>query len=63
MLEAIRSRLPGIYACCSYDILPELKEFERTSTTVVNAYLGPILDEYLARLTDGLRSGASATRP
>lgn len=53
-LEAIRERLPGVYACCSYDILPELKEFERTSTTVVNAYLGPIVDRYLSSLTERL---------
>jgi N-methylhydantoinase A len=53
-LEAIREALPDVYGCCSYDILPELKEFERTSTTVVNAYLGPIVDRYLASLTDRL---------
>jgi N-methylhydantoinase A len=53
-LQAIREALPGVYACCSYDILPELKEFERTSTTVVNAYLGPIVDRYLASLTERL---------
>jgi N-methylhydantoinase A len=51
VLAAIREALPDVYACCSYDILPELKEFERTSTTVVNAYLGPIVDRYLSRLT------------
>jgi N-methylhydantoinase A len=54
VLEAIREALPGVYACCSYDILPELKEFERTSTTVVNAYLGPIVDRYLSSLTERL---------
>ena len=53
-LRAIREALPDVYACCSYDILPELKEFERTSTTVVNAYLGPIVDRYLASLTERL---------
>ena len=54
VLERVSSELPEVYACCSYDILPELKEFERTSTTVVNAYLGPIVDRYLAELTDRL---------
>ena len=54
VLAAIREALPDVYACCSYDILPELKEFERTSTTVVNAYLGPIVDRYLSRLTQRL---------
>jgi N-methylhydantoinase A len=50
-LAAVREALPDAYVCCSYDILPELKEFERTSTTVANAYIGPILDRYLSSLT------------
>lgn len=50
-VEAIREALPEAYVCCSYDILPELKEFERTSTTTVNAYIGPIVDRYLSDLT------------
>ncbi|MBV9800389.1 MAG: hydantoinase/oxoprolinase family protein [Solirubrobacterales bacterium] len=53
-LAAISEALPEVYACCSYDILPELKEFERTSTTAVNAYLGPIVDRYLSSLTERL---------
>jgi N-methylhydantoinase A len=53
-LQAIVEALPEAYACCSYDILPELKEFERTSTTVANAYIGPIVDRYLSSLTDRL---------
>ena len=53
-LQAIVEALPDAYACCSYDILPELKEFERTSTTVANAYIGPIVDRYLSSLTDRL---------
>jgi N-methylhydantoinase A len=50
-LERIREAMPHVYSCCSYDVLPELKEFERTSTTVANAYIGPIVDRYLAQLT------------
>jgi N-methylhydantoinase A len=53
-LQAIVDALPEAYACCSYDILPELKEFERTSTTVANAYIGPIVDKYLSSLTTRL---------
>ncbi|MBI2881836.1 MAG: hydantoinase/oxoprolinase family protein [Candidatus Tectomicrobia bacterium] len=49
--QAILSRLlPGAYICTSSDVFPEMREFERTSTTVVNAYLGPILDRYLGEL-------------
>jgi N-methylhydantoinase A len=50
-LQAIGKALPNAYACASYEILPELKEFERTSTTVANAYIGPIVDRYLSTLT------------
>ena len=53
-LRALVEALPNVYACCSYDILPELKEFERTSTTVANAYIGPIVDRYLSSLTTRL---------
>jgi N-methylhydantoinase A len=54
-VAALRKELPGAYVCCSYDILPELKEFERTSTTVVNAYIGPIVDGYLSNLAHRLQ--------
>ena len=40
----------------SSDVLPEIKEFERTSTTAVCAYVGPILASYLARLEEVTRS-------
>jgi N-methylhydantoinase A len=53
-VAAVKKALPNAYVCCSYDILPELKEFERTSTTVVNAYIGPIVDRYLSTLTERL---------
>lgn len=42
------------FACCSADVLPEYREYERTSTTVVNAYVAPILDRYLGRLEQEL---------
>ena len=41
----------GLLACASSRILPEYREYERTSTTAVNAYLLPILDRYLGNLT------------
>jgi N-methylhydantoinase A/oxoprolinase/acetone carboxylase beta subunit len=48
----------GLLACASSRILPEYREFERTSTTAVNAYLMPILDRYLGSLEAGM-GGAS----
>src|SRR5580692_1310224 len=47
---AIAQALPGIYVSLSSDVLPQIKEFERVSTTIVNAYVGPVLPRYLARL-------------
>ena len=51
---AIRERLPGVYLTLSSEVLPEIREFERTSTTVANAYVMPILDRYLSSLETGL---------
>ena len=39
--EILADEMPGSYVCHSSDILPEIREFERTSTTVANAYLAP----------------------
>ncbi|HVH73324.1 MAG TPA: hydantoinase/oxoprolinase family protein [Stellaceae bacterium] len=46
---------PGLNLSLSFEVLPEIKEYERTSTTVINAYLRPIVETYLARLEAGLR--------
>ncbi|MBV8507940.1 MAG: hydantoinase/oxoprolinase family protein, partial [Alphaproteobacteria bacterium] len=47
---AIERELPGAYVSLSSEVLPQIKEYERVSTTVVNAYVGPALSRYLARL-------------
>jgi N-methylhydantoinase A len=44
----------GVRVCTSSEILPEVREFERTSTTVANAYLMPVIDTYLERLEQAL---------
>ena len=49
--EIVRNIMPpGTFICSSYEVLPEIREYERTSTTVVNAYLGPVLSHYLFQL-------------
>jgi N-methylhydantoinase A len=45
-----RLRAAGFFASLSSEILPEYREYERTSTTVVNAYVSPVMDRYLGRL-------------
>ena len=47
---ALRAALPDVAVFLSCEVLPEIREFERASTTAVCAYVGPILASYLARL-------------
>ena len=59
--EIIREKAPNLPLCISADVLPEMKEYERTSTTVINAYVLPVVGTYLAALRKGLDSdGISA---
>ncbi|MGE0725702.1 MAG: hydantoinase/oxoprolinase family protein, partial [Alphaproteobacteria bacterium] len=50
----VAERAPGLPVCVSSALLPEIKEYERTSTTVVNAYVMPVVSRYLRALTGGL---------
>ena len=60
--EAVAARLrgEGFRVSASHEILPEYREFERWSTTAVNAYVAPLMARYLGRLQEGL--GASRLR-
>ncbi|TAK13716.1 MAG: hydantoinase/oxoprolinase family protein [Acidobacteria bacterium] len=51
-------RAAGLSVCTSFEVLPEYREFERWSTTVVNAYVTPLMDRYLARLEASLGAAA-----
>ena len=55
--QAIAAKLrdAGWLVSVSSEVLPEYREFERWSTTVVNAYVSPLIDRYLARLEQGLQ--------
>jgi N-methylhydantoinase A len=58
----IREEFPEAFACVSHEVAPEFREFERLSTTVVNAYLGPVMRGYIRRLGERLRDlGVRAT--
>jgi N-methylhydantoinase A len=52
---ALRRALPDAYLSLSSEVLPQIREFERFSTTVVNAAVGPIVSGYLGRLEARLR--------
>lgn len=50
----LAERAPGTAVCISTDVLPEIREYERTSTTVVNCYVLPVVGAYLKSLQAGL---------
>ena len=52
--DAARQRLQHAYITTSADVLPQIKEFERFSTTVANAAVGPVIEAYLRRLQSRL---------
>ncbi len=54
--ELVRQLMPPeVYISCSYEILPEIREYERTSTVVVNALLGPVVSQYISVLAQQLQ--------
>ncbi len=57
-LAAARDVWPNGHLACSSQILPEIREFERTSTTALNAYLQPVVASYLGKLEEGLAQQA-----
>ncbi len=52
--DILQKEMPGVYSSLSVDVLPEIREYERTSTTVINSYLGPIVKTYLDSLVEQL---------
>lgn len=58
----VRSRYPGITVSASVDVAPEYREYERTSTTVVDAYVSPIFARYIDALGESLAARGHAGR-
>ncbi|MEQ1406869.1 hydantoinase/oxoprolinase family protein [Neorhizobium sp. Rsf11] len=54
--ELLHAAVPGLYISLSCEVCPEIREFERTSTTVANAYVKPLMDGYLARMESRLEA-------
>jgi N-methylhydantoinase A len=51
LADHLRERLPGVHVSASHRVLPRFREYERCSTTAIDAYLSPLLGRYLGRLT------------
>jgi N-methylhydantoinase A len=58
----LRRRLPAAHVVASHEVAPELREYERASTTAADAYLGPVTSRYLRALADAC-SAAGLPRP
>lgn len=55
--DALKRRLPArVLISTSSDVVPEFREFERTSTTVLNAYVAPVMQSYLSRIDESVES-------
>ena len=60
--EIIEEEAPHVSVSISYHVLPQIREYERTSTTVTNAYVKPLTGKYLSRLSERLESIGSRGR-
>jgi N-methylhydantoinase A len=56
LARLVSARMPNVYLAISSEIWPEYREFERASTTVASAYVGPTVGEYVARLERKIRA-------
>lgn len=60
-MAKILAHFPHLVVSCSYEVWPEFREYERTSTTVLNAYIRPSVDRYLGKMAEELsREGVEA---
>ena len=55
LAAALRKARPERHVSVSHEVLPQFREYERCSTTVIDAYLSPLLDRYLSRLAESCR--------
>jgi N-methylhydantoinase A len=62
VLDELRRRLPDAHVVASHEVAPEFREYERASTTVADAYLGPVVSRYLGALGEAC-AGAGLPEP
>jgi N-methylhydantoinase A len=54
VMALVRQHAPSLSISASHQVMPEIREYERTSTTVVNAFVKPVVDTYLASVEEGI---------
>src|SRR5215470_7389454 len=59
----LREQLPHAFISAGHEIAPEFREYERLSTVVLNAYLGPVMETYIQRLTPRLEALGMVATP
>lgn len=59
----VAEEFPEAFICTSHEVAPEFREYERISTAVVNAYLGPVMQGYIQRLAERLKELGVTTTP
>ena len=65
-LRMVAEAMPDVFVCAGHEVYPQVREYTRTSTTIVNAYLSPVMARYVARIDDyfrGLRARRGALLP
>lgn len=53
--EIIEEEYPGVYTTLSSELVPEFREYPRTSTTILNAYLGPVMKDYVNNFQNSVK--------
>ena len=51
----IQQHLPDVFVCCGHEVYPQIREYTRTSTTLVNAYLSPVMAAYVRKIDQYFR--------
>ena len=61
--EIVKEIIPGVYVTISSEVAPVLGEYERSATTLFNAYVGPVIESYLEGLVSTLGEGGLKCKP
>lgn len=61
--EIVREEMPGVWLSVSHRVLAEFREYERLSTTVVNAFVGPVMSAYVGRLRERVTEAGMRVDP
>lgn len=61
--EIIREEYPEVYVSVSHELVPEFREYSRMSTTVLNAYLGPVMETYVHNFENSIKEAGITVAP